>query len=228
MIALLVSISVFAPMLTIAAYQVSLVIQRRTGSLLLQPVIVTLMLVIAMLLLLDIDYLVYREAAEPIALLLGPATVALAVPLYQQRQRIRLLLWPILITLLVGGVLIVVLTLLLGWLLGAPFVTLMSLAPKSVTMPIAMLLSEQAGGDAAMTAALVMLTGVIGTVMAPPLLRLARVDSPAARGLTLGMNAHAIGTAHALREGGECAAFAALGMSLLGLATALLLPWFLG
>ena len=225
MLGLLTSLPMFAIMLTLAAYQTALYLQQRTGWLLLQPVIVALMLVVVALWLLQIDYAQYRQAADPIALLLGPATVALGVPLYLQRQRIASLLLPILLTLLVGAVLIVALTLVLGWLLGAQWVTLMSLAPKSVTMPIAMLLSEQAGGDPALTAALVMLTGVIGTVMAPPLLRLFKVNSPAARGFTLGMNAHAIGTAYAVQEGGECAAFAALSMSLMGVVTALALPW---
>lgn len=227
MTGMLISLPMFAPMLTLAAYQAALYLQKRSGWPLLQPVIVTLLLVISALWLLNIDYPDYRQAANPIALLLGPATVALAVPLYLQRHRIGPLLGPIMLTLLLGGALIVLLTLLLGWLLGAQWVTLMSLAPKSVTMPIALLLSEQAGGDPALTAALVMLTGVIGTVMAPPLLRLAGVDSPVARGFTLGMNAHAIGTAYAVQEGGECAAFAALAMSMMGVATALFLPVFI-
>lgn len=227
MLSIMTSLPMFAPMLTLAAYQAALYVQQRSGSLLLQPVIVTLLLVIAALWLLQIDYEQYRQAANPIALLLGPATVALAVPLFLQRHRIGRLLWPIMLTLLFGGALIVFLTLLLAWLLGAEWVTLMSLAPKSVTMPIAMLLSEQIGGNPALTAALVMLTGVIGTIMAPSLLRLAGVDSPVARGFTLGMNAHAIGTAYAVQEGGECAAFAALAMSLMGVFTALVLPWIM-
>lgn len=225
MLSIVTSLPMFAPMLTLGAYQAALYIHQRSGSLLLQPVIVTLLLVIAALWLLQIDYDQYRQAANPIALLLGPATVALAVPLYLQRHRIGQLLWPIMLTLLFGGALIIFLTLLLAWLFGAEWVTLMSLAPKSVTMPIAMLLSEQIGGNPALTAALVMLTGVVGTVMAPSLLRLAGVDSPVARGFTLGMNAHAIGTAYAVQEGGECAAFAALAMSLMGVFTALVLPW---
>lgn len=103
----------------------------------------------------------------------------------------------------------------------------MSLAPKSVTMPIAMPVAEQIGGVASLAAVMVMLTGVIGTALGPLLLRWAGVDHPAARGLSYGINAHAIGTAHALQEGEECGAFAALGMSLLGIGTALLLPLLL-
>ena len=142
------------------------------------------------------------------AWLLGPATVALAVPLQHNIKRIRQLFWPVMITLTAGGVLSVALT----------------LAPKFVTMPIAMPVAEQIGGVASLAAVMVMLTGVIGTAMGPLLLRWAGVDHPAARGLSYGINAHAIGTAHALQEGEECGAFAALAMSLLGVFVALLLP----
>ncbi|MOA17715.1 Holin-like protein CidB [compost metagenome] len=100
----------------------------------------------------------------------------------------------------------------------------MSLAPKSATMPIAMLVAEQWGGIASLTAVLVMLTGVVGTALGPLLLGWAGVASPAARGLSYGINAHAIGTVRALEEGDECGAFAALGMSLMGILIAVLLP----
>ena len=150
--------------------------------------------------------------------------MALAVPLYRNLRRIRDNLWPVLATLLVGGSAIVVLTLMSAWLLGADLPVLMTLATKSVTMPIAMPLAEQLGGLAALAAVLVMLTGVLGTVLVPPLLQLAGVVHPAARGMAYGMNAHAVGTARALEEGDECAAFAALAMGALGVLTALLLP----
>ena len=126
-----------------------------------------------------------------------------------------------------GGVLSVALTLAIGWALGADWSVVMSLAPKFVTMPIAMPVAEQIGGVASLAAVMVMLTGVIGTAMGPLLLRWAGVDHPAARGLSYGINGHAIGTAHALQEGEECGAFAALAMSLLGIGTALLLPLLL-
>src|SRR5690606_10525922 len=142
-------------------------------------------------------------------------------------KRIRQLFWPVLFTRSAVVVLSVALTLAIGWVLGADWSVVMSLAPKSVTMPIAMPVAEQIGGIASLAAVMVMLTGVIGTALGPLLLRWAKVDHPAARGLSYGMNAHAIGTAHALQEGEECGAFAALAMSLLGIATALLMPLLL-
>jgi putative effector of murein hydrolase len=154
--------------------------------------------------------------------------VALAVPLYLNLKRIRLLLLPILLTVLIGGALTVLLTLLIAYGLGARMPVLMSLSTKSVTMPIAMLVAEQLKGIVPLAAVLVMLTGVIGTALGPLLLRWAGVDHPAARGLSYGINAHAIGTARALEEGEESGAFAALAMSLLGVLTAVLLPLAMG
>lgn len=214
----------FSVALILLAFQASLQLYRRSRWLLLQPVMVSTTIVVCVLLLSGIDYAHFREGASPVAMLLGPATVALAVPLYRNLRRIRQLLWPILLTLTVGGSLTVLLTLLIAHQLGAELPVLMSLAPKSATMPIAMLVAEQWGGIASLTAALVMLTGVVGTALGPLLLGWAGVASPAARGLSYGINAHAIGTVRALEEGDECGAFAALGMSLMGILIAVLLP----
>ncbi|WAE51107.1 LrgB family protein [Stutzerimonas frequens] len=218
----------FAVALTLIAFQLALMLYRRSGWLVLQPVMVGMLLVVGTLTLVDLDYARYRDGASLVAMLLGPATVALAVPLHRHLKRIQQLFWPIVITLAVGGVLSVVLTLAIAWALGAELPVLMSLAPKSATMPIAMLVAEQLGGLASLAAIFVMLTGVIGTALGPLLLRWAGVEHPAARGLSYGLNAHAIGTARALEEGDECGAFAALGMSLLGILIALLLPFALG
>ncbi|MEO1819928.1 LrgB family protein [Pseudomonas sp.] len=214
----------FAIALTLAAFLIAVWLYRRSGWLVLQPVLVSVMLIVATLLLCGVDYATYRAGAEPVAWLLGPATVALAVPLQHNIKRIRQLFWPVMITLTGGGALSVALTLAISGAMGADWSVVMSLAPKSVTMPIAMPVAEQIGGVASLAAVMVMLTGVIGTALGPLLLRWARVNHPAARGLSYGINAHAIGTAHALQEGEECGAFAALAMSLLGVFVALLLP----
>jgi predicted murein hydrolase (TIGR00659 family) len=210
--------------LTLVAYQLAVAFYRRSGWLVAQPVMVAVALIVAVLLVAGVDYPTYRRGAEPISVLIGPATVALALPLYRHVHRIRRLLAPVLITLAAGGLLSVTLTVTIAWLLGAPAPVLASIAPKSVTMPIAMLVAEQGGGFASLAAMGVMVTGVIGAALGPWLFRLAKVDDPAARGLSYGMNAHAIGTARALEEGEECAAFSALGMGLLGIAIAILLP----
>ncbi len=144
------------------------------------------------------------------------------MPLFNLR-RIRQLFWPTLLTLVVAGTLATVLGIAFGWLFGAEPRMLMSMAPKSVTSPIAMLVASQIGGVAALAAVFVLITGVLGAILGPEL-RAIGVRHPAAQGMALGMTAHAVGTSRALQEGEECGAFAALAMSLMGVATAVLLP----
>ncbi|KIH81586.1 LrgB family protein [Pseudomonas batumici] len=210
--------------ITLGAYQLVLAGFEKTRWIFLQPVLASMALVVGILLLCDLSYAEYRRSTEILGILLGPATVALAVPLYLNLRRIRQLFWPIFTTLVVGGVLATGLGVLLGWLFGADHMILMTMAPKSVTSPIAMLVAEQIGGVAALAAVFVLITGVIGAIAGPWLLTRLGVQSPEARGMALGMTAHAVGTSVALQESEECGAFAALAMSLMGVATAVLLP----
>ena len=209
---------------TLAAYQLGVALYQRTKLAVFHPVLVSTAVLVLVILAAGQDYAHYREAVQPLQVLLGPATVALAVPLYMNFRRIRSYFWPVLICLLVGGTLATVLAVLLAWLLGAEPMILMTLAPKSVTSPIAMLVAEQIGGVAALAAVFVMFTGVLGAIFGPMLLRLCGVDHPAAWGMAMGLTAHAVGTSRALEEGEEAGAFSALAMSLMGTATALLLP----
>lgn len=209
---------------TLAAYQLGVALYQRTKLAVFHPVLVSTAVLVLVILAAGQDYARYREAVQPLQVLLGPATVALAVPLYMNFRRIRSYFWPVLICLLVGGTLATVLAVLLAWLLGAEPMIMMTLAPKSVTSPIAMLVAEQIGGVAALAAVFVMFTGVLGAIFGPMLLRLCGVDHPAAWGMAMGLTAHAVGTSRALEEGEEAGAFSALAMSLMGTATALLLP----
>ncbi len=206
---------------TLGAYQLVLAGYEKTRWIFLQPVMA---LVIGVLLLCGIDYAEYRKSTEIMNILLGPATVALAVPLFLNLRRIRQLFWPTLTTLVLGGLFATVCCLLLGWWFGAEHMILMTMAPKSVTSPIAMLVAEQIGGVAALAAVFVLITGVIGAIFGPALLSRCGVLSPEARGMSLGITAHAVGTSVALQESDECGAFAALAMSLMGVATAVFLP----
>ena len=210
--------------LTLGVYQLGLTLHERTRMTILHPLIVSIVVLIGVLLLLGLDYPTYLAAMAPLSLLLAPATVALAVPLYHNLRRIRQFFWPVMISLLAGGTFATGGTILLAWLLGSDFSMLMTLAPKSLTAPIAMMVAEQLGGVAAMAAAFVMYTAVLGALLGPWLLKVGGVTHPAARGMALGLTAHAVGTALALDEGEETGAFAALAMSLMGIVTALLLP----
>ncbi|MBI6729111.1 LrgB family protein [Pseudomonas amygdali] len=214
----------FGIAITLGAYQLAMAVYGRTRWLFLQPVLVSMVVVISVVLFCDLEYTEYRKSTEILSTLLGPATVALAVPLYLNMRRIRQLFWPVLTTLVVGGVFATGLCVGFGVLFGADHMILMTMAPKSVTSPIAMLVAEQIGGVAALAAVFVLITGVFGAIFGPGLLSLAGVDNPAARGMALGLTAHAVGTSVALQEGEESGAFAALAMSLMGVATALFLP----
>ncbi|MBK3866215.1 LrgB family protein [Pseudomonas stutzeri] len=210
--------------ITLAAFQLAFAAYEKTRWVFLQPVLVSMTLVVGILLLCGIDYDEYRISAQWLTILLGPATVALAVPLYLNLRRIRELFGPIVITLLLAGAFATALGMALAWAFGADRMILMTLAPKSVTSPIAMLVAEQIGGVVALAAVFVMITGVLGAILGPELLRRFGVQHPAARGIALGLTAHAVGTAQALQESDECGAFAALAMSLMGVLTAVLLP----
>ena len=214
----------FGAGVTLGAYQLAIAVYEKTRLVFLQPVLVSTTLVIAILLLCGLSFTEYKTSADALTLFLGPATVALAVPLYLNLRRIRQVFWPTVLTLLLAGVVATVLGIALAWLLGAEHSMLMSMAPKSVTSPIAMLVASEIGGLAALAAVFVMITGVLGAIIGPSLLRLCGVRNHAAVGMALGMTAHAVGTSRAMQESEECGAFAALAMSLMGVFTAILLP----
>ncbi|UCJ16830.1 LrgB family protein [Pseudomonas sp. MM211] len=214
----------FGAGITLGAYQLAIAAYEKTRWVFLQPVLVSTLLVIAILLFCGLTFSEYKSGAEALTIFLGPATVALAVPLYLNLRRIRQVFWPTVLTLLIAGVVATVLGVALAWMLGAEHNMLMSMAPKSVTSPIAMLVASQIGGLAALAAVFVMITGVLGAIIGPSLLRWCGVHHHAAVGMALGMTAHAVGTSRAMQESEECGAFAALAMSLMGVFTAILLP----
>ena len=214
----------FAFGLTLGAYQLALAAYENTRLMFLQPVLVAMIILIATLLALDIDYAEYKQGAQLLTMILGPATVALAVPLYLNMRRVRQVLWPTLITLMLGGLFATVLGVALAWLFGAQTLILSTIAPKSVTTPIAMLVAEEIGGAASLAAVFVMITGVLGAMLGIEALRVFRITSPAAQGMALGIVAHAVGTARALQESEESGAFGALAMSMMAVLTAVLMP----
>ena len=211
--------------ITLLAYVLALAVhQRYRRHPLTNPVLLAVVLLVTLLLLTDTPYPSYFAGAQFVHFLLGPATVALAIPLYAQLGRVRAMRWPVLLGLTVGGLTAVASALGSAWLLGASVPTQLSLAPKSVTTPIAMAVAERIGGIASLTAVLVIVTGIVGAVIAPALFRLLRVQDHAIQGFALGVTAHGIGTARALQISEEAGAFAALAMGLNGVVTALLLP----
>lgn len=210
--------------ITLSAYQGARWLVKHAKTTLLNPVLVSILAVIGILVVSGTSYERYFEQVQLIHMLLGPATVALAVPLYTYVQRLREHAVPLLIALVAGSVTAALSALGIGALLGAERTTLLSLAPKSVTTPIAMGVAETIGGLPSLTAVLVILTGILGAVIAAPLLRLLRITDPSARGFAIGLASHGIGTARAFQMDEETGAFSGLGMGLNGILTALIIP----
>jgi predicted murein hydrolase (TIGR00659 family) len=214
--------------MTLLAYLLADWIFRRSGQrALFNPVLLSILLLVAVLSVTGTDYQTYFEGAQFVHFLLGPATVALAVPLYRNLPLIRRLWLPILIAIVTGALVSASSAVLIADWLGASRQTLISLAPKSVTAPVAMGISEKVGGLPSLTAALVVLTGVLGAVIGVAVLALVRVRDDRARGLALGVSCHGIGTARAFQVSDQAGAFAALAMGLMALASALVLPFVL-
>jgi predicted murein hydrolase (TIGR00659 family) len=209
---------------TLVVYQFAQWLYRRTEIAWLNPVLTSIAAVAGILLVTGTDYADYFEGARLIHFLLGPATVALAVPLYQRIGKLRRMAAPIAVALVVGSLTAIAAAVGLGRLLGASTPTLLSLAPKSVTTAIAMGVSEKIGGLPPLTAVLVILTGIIGAVSARYLLDLLRVRDQSIRGFAIGLASHGIGTARAFQMDEEAGAFSGLGMGLNGILTALLIP----
>ncbi|MGY8525928.1 LrgB family protein [Paracidovorax citrulli] len=210
---------------TLLAYVFAFRIYERSRfSPLANPVLISVALLVAVLTITGTPYQTYFDGAQFVHFLLGPATVALAVPLYLQLPKLRAHVLPLLCGLLAGSAVAVVSAVGIAWLLGGSPEVLRSLAPKSVTIPIAMGVAEKIGGLPSLTAVLVMATGIIGAVSATRLLNLLRVRDYSVRGFATGLAAHGIGTARAFQVSEEAGAFAALGMGLNGALTAVLVP----
>ena len=211
--------------LTLIAYRIGLWINARAGGApLANPVLLAVLMLAALLLATDTDYDSYFEGAQFVHFLLGPATVALAVPLYRNFAQVRRSAVALLTALIAGSLTAAASAIAIGWALGATETTLRSLAPKSVTTPIAMGIAEKLGGLPSLTAVLVILTGILGGAVGTSLLRLIRIRDERTIGFALGVGAHGIGTARALQVSETVGAFAGLAVGINGLATALLLP----
>ncbi|PKO86718.1 MAG: hypothetical protein CVU18_13580 [Betaproteobacteria bacterium HGW-Betaproteobacteria-12] len=215
--------------MTLLAYQGAFwLYQRSGGNPLVNPVLIAVSLLVLFLWLTETRYETYFAGAQFVHFLLGPATVALAIPLYTQIRRVRAMLLPVVVGLLAGSLTAVLSAVLIGRLFGASLSTQLSLAPKSVTTPIAMGIAERIGGIPSLTAVLVIVTGIIGAVAARYVFDALKLRDPAIRGFAIGVASHGIGTARAFQVNEQSGAFAALAMGLNGALTALLVPLLAG
>ena len=210
---------------TLVAFQAATWVFEKSGrNPILNPVLISVLLVVALLTATQTDYATYFEGAQFVHFLLGPATVSLAIPLYRQLYRIRKSALAILVSLLSGSLVAILSAVGVAWVFGGSPEVLASIAPKSVTAPVAMAVAEQLGGLPSLTAVVVIVTGILGAMLGGAVLDLAQVKGWNARGLAMGTASHGIGTARALQLNETAGAFAGLAMGLNALATALLLP----
>lgn len=211
--------------LTLGAYQLGRWLQRRSGDhAVVQPVLVTIVVVGVAITLLDVEYVDYRSATELIAFWLGPATVALAVPLHRQADRLRGFVTPLLVAVTLGAVVSITTAVLLARVLGAGERLQETLATKAATTPVAIALTEDLGGFPALAAVFAIIIGILSAIVGPATLTLLRVRDRRARGLAVGAVSHGIGASRMLREDETEGAFAGLSMGLSALAISLMLP----
>ena len=213
--------------LTFSAFAMFKALQKKTGWVLLNPILLTIAVLILFLKSADVSYETYSEGGELIAFWLKPAVVALGVPLYLQLEMIKKQWLPILLSQLVGCLVGIISVVLIAKGLGATPDVICSLAPKSVTTPIAMEVSNATGGIPSLTAAVVVMVGLFGAVFGFKVLSLGQVKSPIAQGLSMGTATHAVGTSAAMEVGRKYGAYAGLGLTLNGILTSILAPMVL-
>lgn len=213
---------------TLAAYALGDACFRAAGrSPLVNPVLIAVAVLAVLLWLTATPYATYFEGAQFVHFLLGPATVALALPLFDTLPRLRRAFLPVMAALVVGSLTAAGSAVAIAYALGVDGQILASLAPKSATAPVAIGISQNIGGSPTLTAVLVILTGITGAVIATPLLNLLGMKDWRARGFAVGVTSHGIGTARAFQVNPTAGAFAGLGMALNAIATALVAPFVL-
>lgn len=217
----------FLLFLTFGTYFLARMLQKKTGYVLLNPILISIAFIIAFLKLSGISYETYNEGGAYIDFWLKPAVVALGVPLYLQLQQIKKQFVPILLSQLAGCIVGIVSVTGLAWLFGASRETILSLAPKSVTTPIAMEVSESIGGIPSLTAAVVVIVGLFGAVFGFKIMKVMKVNQPISQGLSMGAAAHAVGTSTAMEVGNRYGAYAGLALILNGILTAILAPFLI-
>lgn len=218
----------FGALVSLAGYELGLILKKKFKLAIFNPLLIGSVSVIAVLLLLDLDYESYNEGGKYLSYLLTPATVSLAVPLYEQLGLLKKNLKAVAAGILSGVIASVVGVFALCKLFGMNHQQYVTLLPKSITTAIGMGVSEELGGIVTITVAVIVITGVLGNVIADLVYKVFRIEEPVAKGLALGTASHAIGTAKAMELGMTEGAMSSLAIAVAGLLTAVLAPVFSG
>ncbi|RHR06110.1 LrgB family protein [Pseudoflavonifractor sp. AF19-9AC] len=212
----------FGLVLTCVAWCIGCWVQKRTGIFLLNPLVIAVAIILAVLVALDIPYSTYQLGGDMISLMLGPVTAVLALNIYHQRTLLREYFWPVVIGCLAGTLTSVGSILLLCRLLVLDSSIAASLMPKSVTTAIAVAISDAGGGIQSITVAAVLIAGAVGAIFAPLFAKLFRVTDPVAEGVAIGACSHALGTSKAMEIGQLQGAMSSISICICGILTSLL------
>ncbi len=217
----------FGITLTLATYALGRWLHERTGSPLVQPVLVAIVVIVVALKLWHISYADYLTGGSYVGFWLGPATVALALPLHHEWHLVRRAAIPIAVGVISGALVSITSAVLVTELAGGSRLLQLTMAPKAATTPVSLALSTQIGGIPALTAALTIIAGITGAILGPWVLDRIGVKDLRARGIAMGSVSHGIGTARALQESRTEGAFSALCMGLTAVTTSVLVPLLL-
>ena len=221
----LISNEVFMLMFVMGTFLLGVFIYKRTKITMLQPLLISMIIIIPFLKITGIDYPTFYQQTRILNFMLGPSVVALGYILYAQIEQIKGNVISILTAVFIGSFVGILSVVLVAKAFGADHLLIASLAPKSVTTPIAISLSEKAGGVPALTAAFVVICGIFGGLVGPIILRSIGIKSKIATGLAMGSSAHALGTARAMEIGAVEGAISGLAIGIMGIMTALMIPF---
>lgn len=220
----LINNMLFGVVLSLIAFELALLIRKKTGLVILNPLLVSIIMIIVFLLVFNIDVEVYNVGGDFINMFLGPATVVLAVPLYNQLENLKKYAVPIIVGIFIGsviGIISIVITCLIFNLKGE---IISSLLPKSVTTPIGIEISSSLGGIVPITVLAILITGIIGAVIAPFVCKIFKIKNKVAIGVAIGTSAHALGTTKALEMGEIEGAMSSLSIGVAGIMTVFIAP----
>jgi predicted murein hydrolase (TIGR00659 family) len=220
------NVTTFGVVLSILAYEIGLAAKRKLKLSFINPLLVSILLVIGFLAVFQIEYETYKESAQYITYLLTPATVSLAIPLYQQIDLLKKNFVAIFAGIFAGVVTSLVTIFVMSYLFGLNHAQYVTLLPKSITTAIGISVTEELGGYPSITAAVIIITGILGNVTAEWFLGLVRIKSPVSKGLAIGTAAHAVGTAKAMELGEEEGAMSSLAIVVAGLCTVAVVSLF--
>lgn len=217
---------VFAITITLGVYFLAQWLYQRTRLELLNPLLVALVVLIALVSVSGTDYAAYKKSTQMIDFMLGPSVVALGFMLHEEVRYLKERIFSILASTLTGSIVGIASAAGIVFLMGGNTELAVTLQPKSVTTPIAMALSEQSGGIPSLTAVIVVIAGIYGGLIAPTLFRVLKIESRVAKGLALGSSSHGMGTVKAIQLGSVEGAVSGMAIGLMGAVTALLVPLF--